>query len=854
MNHNHSNSRRRTLHALTGSKSRPATRDPKKAAYLPQILNLLERRFSSGGQQGPAERIAGFKSGNRWFRIYPPSILVFLLLLSNMAARADCLSGDNGKDKVKPVVPMKVQAFPLEQVRLLDGPFKHAMELDQHYILELDVDRLLHNFRVNAGLPSHAEPLGGWEAPDCELRGHFVGHYMSACALMYASTGDKRFKEKGDAVVAGLAECQAKLGSGYLSAYPESFIDRVEKPSRVWAPYYTLHKIFAGLEDMYVYCGNQQALDAAKKFGDWAIARSLKLSDEQMQAMLNTEHGGMNETLANLYALTGEEKYLKLSLRFNHHRVLDPAEKQEDKLTGLHANTQIPKFIGNARQYELTGEPALKTAALFFWNTVVKERSYVIGGHSNGEMFSAKEHLSEALGPNTTETCNTYNVLKLTRHLFCWDPRAEYADYYERALYNHILASQNSEDGMMCYYVPLRSGSRRNYNGVNDSFWCCTGTGVENHAKYGDSIYFHDADNLYLNLFIASELNWAEKGLKVRQETKYPDEGSTRLTFNCKKPVNLTLQVRHPFWAKEFDVTVNGKKVEVPAESGSFAAFKRQWRDGDTVEVRMPFTLRTEAFADNANRFAILDGPLVLCADVDARKPFPVVLAEPSAILASLKPVSGRANSFSGAPDVFMIPGDEQNRGVTLFPFYKATHDRYETYWDRFTPAEWKDKEDEYKRELARRRELEARTVDVVNAGEEQDERDHNFKGERTDTREFNDRTFRYAETNGWFAWEMKVLPDVPQELSVAFGGGGGRGGSALDVIVDDVKVATEHPSGGGGGRPPGPKTYPLSAEALKGKQKVTVKFQAPPEMRGASVFNVRILKTAGDEAKKTGD
>jgi DUF1680 family protein len=356
---------------------------------------------------------------------------VLTLLATNIAlpSHADPLASDNPKIKVQPAVPLKVQPFPLQEVRLLDGPFKHAMELDEQYLLSLDTDRLLHNFRVNAGLSSNAQPLGGWEAPDCELRGHFVGHYLSACALMYASTGDKRFKEKGDVIVAGLAECDAKLGSGYLSAYPESFIDRVEKPSRVWAPYYTLHKIFAGLEDMYEYCNNLQALEMAKKFGDWVIARNSKLSDEQMQGMLNTEQGGMNETLANLYALTGEKKYLEISLRFNHHRVVDPAEEQKDKLTGLHANTQIPKFIGTARQYELTADPALKTASLFFWNTVVKERSYVIGGHSDGEMFSPKETLSRALGPNTTETCNTYNMLKLKRHLFGWEPKDEYADY-----------------------------------------------------------------------------------------------------------------------------------------------------------------------------------------------------------------------------------------------------------------------------------------------------------------------------------------------------------------------------------------------------------------------------------------
>jgi len=390
--------------------------------------------------------------------------------LACFPAAADELDGSMSKVKVQPVVPLKVHSFALEDVRLLDGPFKHAMDLDKEYLLALDVDRLLHNFRLNAGIPSKAQPLGGWEEPKGELRGHFVGHYLSTCALMYASTSDKQLKEKGDTVVAGLAECQKKIGSGYLSAYPESFIDRVENRVQVWAPYYTLHKIFAGLQDMYVYCDNKEALDVCKKFGDWAIARNSKLTDEQMQAMLQTEHGGMNETLANLYALTGEEKYLKISLRFNHHRVIDPCSDLDDPLTGLHANTQIPKFIGTARQYELTGDHALKTASLFFWNTVVRERSYVIGGHSDGEGFSPKERLSQALGPNTTETCNTYNMLKLTRHLFCWNPKAEYADYYERALFNHILASQNPETGIMCYYVPLRSGSRRNFNTPKESF------------------------------------------------------------------------------------------------------------------------------------------------------------------------------------------------------------------------------------------------------------------------------------------------------------------------------------------------------------------------------------------------
>jgi DUF1680 family protein len=790
----------------------------------------------------------------------------FCFCLAVFPVAADELDGPLSKVKVQPVVPLKVHAFALEDVRLLDGPFKHAMELDREYLLALDVDRLLHNFRTNAGLPSHAQPLGGWEEPKGELRGHFVGHYLSACALMYASTGDKRLKEKGDAVVAGLAECQKKIGTGYLSAYPESFIDRVEKRIQVWAPYYTLHKIFAGLEDMYVYCDNQEALEVCKKFGDWAIARNSKLTDEQMQAMLQTEHGGMNETLANLYGLTGEEKYLKISLRFNHHRVIDPCEDLEDPLTGLHANTQIPKFIGTARQYELMGDHAFKTASLFFWNTVVRERSYVIGGHSDGEGFSPKEHLSQALGPNTTETCNTYNMLKLTRHLFCWNPKAEYADYYERALYNHILASQNPETGMMCYYVPLRSGSRRNFNTPNDSFWCCTGTGVENHAKYGDSIYFHNDQELYVNLFIASELNWKAKGIKIRQETKYPDEQSSKIVFTCENPVELALQVRHPFWATNgFEISVNGEKENTFDDSrsqddfrrprrsesagvGSYAKIKRTWKTGDTVEVRAPFSVRIEAFKDNPDRFAFMYGPLVLAADVDARKPFPVIVAEKETLVASLKPLAAKANTFVGPAQEFRIPG-EKNEGVTLEPFYELYKNRYETYWDRFTPEQWLARQEEYRKELAHQKELEARTVDVVNAGEEQNERDHKMKGENTDVRDFNERQFRFANTNGWFSWELKVLPDQPQELSVSMLGGG-RSTAAYDIFVDDTKLASERFSGFGGtgrGQPPEPKVYHLSAESLKGKDKIVLKFQTPNGMRGGSVSSIRVLKAANE-------
>jgi DUF1680 family protein len=774
----------------------------------------------------------------------------FLVISAGLAslpspARADELAEDGSKLKVQAVIPLQARAFALQDVRLLDGPFRHAMELDRQYLLSLDVDRLLHNFRVNAGLPSSAQPLGGWEEPKGELRGHFVGHYLTSCALMYASTGDQRLKDKGDAVVAGLAECQARLGSGYLSAFPEEFFDRVESLQRVWAPYYTLHKIYAGLLDMYVYCDNQQALEVCKRFGDWVIARNARLSNEQMQKMLGTEHGGMNEVLANLCGLTGEVKYLEAAHRFNHIAVLDPASRRQDRLTGLHANTQVPKFIGTARQYELTGREQLRTASGFFWETVVKERSYVIGGHSDGEVFSPKEKLSEALGPNTTETCNTYNMLKLTRHLFCWEPKAEYADYYERALYNHILASQNPETGMMCYYVPLRSGSHKVYNTPLDSFWCCTGTGIENHAKYGDSIYFHSDTTLWVNLFIASELSWRAKGLQLRQETRYPDEGASRLVFTADKPVELSLKIRHPYWAfSGFEIKVNGEKATDSSVPGSYATVSRTWKTGDTVEIAMPFHLHGEGFRDNPKRQAFMHGPLVLCAEVETAKPLPVIVAEGGKLLDSSSAVPGRPSTFRCSPEVFRFLGEGDGRPVTLEPFYKTHGDRrYVVYWDRLTPAQWQAEREAYEAEQARQKELEARTVDRVDVGDPRSEREHKLQGEKSDAGVFSGRNWRHATEGGWFSYKLKVLSDEPQELCVTYWGSD-SGGREFDVLVDGAKLATQKLENN---KPEQfyDEVYPLPKTLTENKSSVTVRFQAQPGKTAGGVFGCAVLKPA---------
>ncbi len=750
----------------------------------------------------------------------------------------DVLALGYTRDKVEPAVRLEAWAFPLEEVRLLEGPFRHAQDLDAAYLLSLDTDRLARNFRVNAGLPSQAEPLGGWEAPDCELRGHFVGHYMSACAQMYAATGDKRYFEKGQAVVRALSECQEKLAGGYLSAFPETFLDRVEQRKRVWAPYYTLHKILAGLEDMYVYGNDELALAMARKMGDWVVARNTRLTDEQMQAMLQTEQGGMNESLANLYGLTGDKKYLEMSLRFNHQRVVDPLEVGEDKLTGLHANTQIPKFIGLARQYELTGDSKLEAGASNFWNTVVEHRSYVIGGNSDGEMFTATNRLWQ-MGPNTTETCNTYNMLKLTRHLFCWQPRAEYADYYERALCNHILASQNPETGMMCYYVPLRSGSRKNFNSPDQDFWCCTGTGVENHGKYGDSIYFHNQNQLYVNQFIGSELDWKEKGLRVRQESRFPEEERSRLTLHCAAPVELEIKVRHPAWARRgFEVRVNGQPVDT-GEPASYLAVKRQWHDGDQIEIKMPYALRLEGFAAKPDRVAVLDGPLVLAAVIDRKKPTPGVVSAPGAWLDELRPVANENATFTGA--VFRLPGDANPEALKLEPFYRIYRRNYEVYWDQFTPEQWQSREKEFAAQIEERRQREARTVDSVNPGEEQNERDHHQMGEKTSSGDFGDHFYRDAAEGGWFSWDLKTLPDEAQNLVLTYWGE--DRGRQFDVMIDGQKLATERLTASH----PGAyfdQVYPLPVALTKGKQKVTLRVQGSNSWVGG-VFGVRVMKTA---------
>ena len=810
-------------------------------------------------------------------------LLILGLLAVGLFATTSAWAQNNGgklspcpEAVVKPAVPIQVEAFDLADVRLLESPFKAALETDKAYLLRLEPDRFLAWFRKEAGLQPKAVVYGGWEARG--VAGHCLGHYLSACSEMYRATGDARMQSRVAAIVDELAQCQKANGDGYVAAIPGGKKAFAEMKSGeihpqggmilngIWVPWYTMHKVMAGLLDAWTLCGNTQAREVLIGLTDWVDGVLKNLDDPKMQNILSLEHGGMAETLANLYALTGEPRYLALAKKFRHTGIFNPLAAGKDLLNGLHANTQIPKLIGYQRIYELTGETEWGAAARNFWTFVTRDRSFNIGGHGLGEHFfpvnKFENAMTNVMGP---ETCNTYNMLKLTRHLFALDAAAQEMDYYERALYNHILPSQHPKTGGLVYYTALGpSGSFRTYSTDTGEFWCCVGTGMENHALYGEGIYAHKGNRLLVNLFIPSELNWRDQGVTVTQPTKFPSEPRTELQFKTSVPKTLTVAVRYPSWVAPgaLKLTINGEPAPCSASPGGYAEVSREWKDGDTLRVELPMRITTEFLPGSKSYISIFYGPLVLGgklgneglndhsfrgAGMRAEKRLPTsktpaIVLPPNEIAAHLEPVPGEPLAFR-SKELFK-PVD-----LTLVPLHQIHDERYAPYWQLTTAADWQANRERLAAAEKVQRELDERSVDFVRPGEQQSEVDHGFKGEKTNTGYNEDRHWRAARDGGWFSYDLKVDAVGPLKLLCTYWGRD-TAGREFDIIVNGTVVATERLTGKEQGKLID-IAYALPDGVAAGKKTVTVEFQAKRGRTTGGLFGCRVVKPENNSSHK---
>ena len=765
---------------------------------------------------------------------------------------------------------LKVRPLPLNSVRLTGGPLKHAQELDAEYLVQLEPDRMLAYLRQRAGLEPKGKPYGGWDGAGRQLTGHIAGHYLSAVSLMWAATGDARFKERADYIVSELKTIQDAQGDGYLGALLDNqgvdgkvrFQELCKGIIRsggfdlngLWSPWYVEHKIFAGLRDAYRYTGNRAALDVEIKFAGWVESIVSKLDDEQTQKMLATEFGGMNEVTADLYADTGEPRWLALSGKFEHRAVIDPLAAGQDILGGKHGNTQVPNMIGSLARYIYTGDEIDHKAAVNFWDDVALHHSFATGGHGKNEYFGPPDKLNDYIDGRTAETCNVYNMIKMSRTLFSLNPEIRYADFHERALFNHILASQDPEDGRVCYMVPVGRGVQHEYQQKFEDFTCCVGTGMESHALHGYGIYYESGDKLWVSLYVPTQANWEAKGVQLEMNTDFPLGESASLKITAKSPKRFTLALRRPYWAGAgFSVKVNGQAQKDLPKPDSYVEITRTWRSGDTVELILPKTLRKEPLPDNPERFALMWGPLVLAGDLGTETfrerdgegwkvtgKAPVLVAATQSVENWLKPVAGK-------PGTFLTSGVGLATDITFVPFYQLPRRKYAIYWDMFTPEEWKKKSEAYAAEEEKQKKLEAATVAFAQPGQMQTERDFNQQGEESSPVQLEGRYGRRGTK--WFSFDLPVEAGHPMGLVVTFSNDARRNGS-FDVLVDGKKVgeyATER-------RSPEQDVrfldveYAIPPELIEGKQKVTVRFEASPGSDIPGVFGIRIVRA--DQAR----
>ena len=762
-----------------------------------------------------------------------------------------------------------VDTFPLTQVRLLDGsPFKRAEQTNLRYVYAMDPDRLLAPYLREAGLEPKKNTYGNWEGSG--LDGHIGGHYLTSLALAYASTGDGEALRRLDYMLDELQRAQQANGNGYLGGVPGSKalweeIERGEIDADLfalngkWVPWYNVHKVYAGLRDAYLIAGREQALDMLIELSDWTIDLVDGLSDEQIQAMLRSEHGGMNEVFADLADITGEEKYLRLAKQFSHEQILDPLLQHQDELNGLHANTQIPKVVGYQRVAEVSGDPEWSEAADYFWRTVVYERSVAIGGNSVREHFHPTDDFSSMVSDREgPETCNTYNMLKLSRLLYDDAAELEYIDYYERALYNHILSSQHPDHGGLVYFTPMRPGHYRMYSQPEQAMWCCVGSGIENHFKYGELIYAHNDRDLYVNLFIPSRLTWEQAGITLAQETAFPDADVTELTLE-KGEGRFALKLRYPVWVEPgaLEVSINGERVETKASPGEYVSIERNWHAGDKVRVTLPMTTRLEQLPDGSDYYAVLHGPIVLAAKTDViqneqlnflsddsrmghiadgalcpPEATPVMVSEPEAFLEQLSPVPGQPMTFRASAGLDVADQDS----VDLIPFYRVHDSRYTIYWPQANGDQSEARMKAERERLA----LDALTIDAVAPGEQQPESDHFFKGEDTEAGVHLGRHWRHA--SGWFSYELRDPQRQAKFLRITyFGGDADR---SFEILINGQTLA-EVTLPEGKGADFYHVDYELPVEWVREAEEgvLTLKFEAKPGSIAGGIYGVRLLR-----------
>ncbi len=764
--------------------------------------------------------------------------------------------------------------FPLGDVTLLDGPLKKARDLNINTLLKYDCDRLLAPYLKEAGLTPKGKSYPNWDGLD----GHVGGHYLTAMAIN-AATGDKECQKRMEYFISELQACadanaknHPEWGKGYVGGVPGS--DRIWGNFKkgnfgpyygAWVPFYNIHKMYAGLRDAWVYCGNEQAKQLFLGFCDWAIDLTAGLTDAQVERALDTEHGGMNEVLADAYAITGEQKYLDVARRFSHRRLLNPLMQRRDILDNMHANTQVPKVIGFERIAELGGDEAYHTAGAYFWDIVTGERTLAFGGNSRREHFPSKEACQDFVqdidGP---ESCNTNNMMKLTEDLHRRNPEARFADYYEVAMFNHILSTQHPEHGGYVYFTSARPRHYRNYSAPNEAMWCCVGTGMENHGKYGQFVYTHHANALYVNLFVASELNWKEKGLKLRQETQFPYAESSRITItqspNTKQPIPI--MVRYPGWVKpgQFSVKVNGKPVSIVTGPASYVTIDRQWKKGDVVDIQFPMHNSVKYLPNMPQYIALMHGPIMLAMKTgtedlamliadDSRfgqlavgKKLPIDQA-PILVNKDVESIANQLQPIAGKPLHFNLTTKMVNEiRNELMPFFELHDSRYMMYWLALSEDSYKDYLTNLAKQEQERQALEARTTDKVQPGEQQPESDHFMETDNSTVGNTNDVFFRDARDGHYFSYLMQTGGKTDLSLRLKYWGVGDWKNPEFDIFVDDALVTTVNLVGKYRTSQFKFEEYPIAAELLKGKKQVRVKFVAKPHKQVGEIYEVRLI------------